>query len=70
MRQVKGSAGNGLAEDFEVALERKGRTHCGGADAGKKLYVKVLHRDAETEKTLLLAGGAYQIIDAQGNTVP
>lgn len=70
VRQVKGSAGNGLAEDFEVALERKGRTHTVAVRTpARSYYVKVLHRDAETEKTLLLAGGAYQIIDAQGNAV-
>lgn len=70
VHQVKGQSGTDMPDDFEVTLDRTGKTHTiSVGTAVQSFFVKVIRRDAETGKVIPLAGGAYTISDSTGSPV-
>lgn len=70
VRQTKGREGICLADDFEVTLGCGGVTHTipvGGQL--QEFFVKIIRKDAETGRTVPVAGGAYRIFDEGGKPV-
>lgn len=70
VHQTKGWEGRELLDDFDVYISRNGEVYrylinnrlC-------ESYVKVVKKDAETGKTIPLAGAGFQIYDESGNLV-
>ena len=70
VHQEKWQDGTEPAPDFEVILERSGKTHTiPVCTPWQHCYVRVVRRDAETGRTIPLPGGAYRITDAQDEAV-
>ncbi len=70
VRQTKSPSGAELAGEFEVRLERSGKTHTiSVSSAPEGFYVKVERRDRETGQLIPLPGGSYRILDQSGTPV-
>lgn len=70
VHQTKGQSGTERLEDFEVTLDRVGKTHTMALlSAPESFYVKVTRKDGETGKVIPVAGGAYRITDSEARPV-
>ena len=70
VHQIKGQSKTELSEDFEVTLDREGKTHTVALiSSPESFYVRVIRRDSETERIIPLSGGEYRITDGAGQPV-
>lgn len=70
VHQTQGRSGVEMAEDFEVTLDRTGKTHTVSVRSSEqRFFVKVVQKDAETGNVIPLAGGTYMISDSAGKMV-
>ena len=70
VHQTKGQSKTELLEDFEMTLNREGKTHTAALiSAPESFYVKVVRRDSETGRIIPLPGGAYRITDHEDQPV-
>lgn len=70
VHQTKGWEGRELIDDFDVLIQRDGQTY--RYLINNRLfesYLKIVKKDAETGKTIPLAGAGFQIYDADGKLV-
>lgn len=70
VHQTKGWEGRELIDDFDVSIQRDGKTY--RYLINNRLfesYLKIVKKDAETGKTIPLAGAGFQIYDAAGKLV-
>lgn len=70
VRQKSGWEGRELMKPFDVSIQEPGRTYRYLINnACFESYIKVVKTDAETGKTIPLAGAGFQIYDPQGKLV-
>ncbi len=67
VHQEKWQEGTVPAEDFEVTLDRSGKTHTISVSSPwQQYFVKVVRTDAGTGRTIPLSGGGYRLTDEDG----
>lgn len=70
VHQTKGLDGRELMKDFDVFICKDGQTYSYLINNSIfESYVKVVKKDAETEKTIPYAGAGFQLYDTDGNLV-
>ena len=70
VHQTKGWEGRELMKDFDVFISQDGQTYRYLINnANFESYIKVVKKDAETDKTIPYAGAGFQIYDPAGNKV-
>ena len=70
VHQSKGKEGYELMDDFEVKINAEGRTYSYILEnVHYTANLKVVKTDAETGKTVAIAGATFQIIDSEGKLV-
>ena len=70
VHQTKGWEGREFMKDFDVFISQDGQTYRYLINnANFESYIKVVKKDAETDKTIPYAGAGFQIYDPDGNKV-
>ncbi len=70
VHQTKGWEGRELMKDFDVYVSRDGEIYRYLINNSLfESYIKIVKKDAETGKTIPLAGAGYQIYDEAGNLI-
>lgn len=70
VHQTKGWEGSELMKDFDVYVSKDGEIYRYLINNRPfESYIKIVKKDAETGKTILLAGAGYQIYDEAGELV-
>ena len=70
VHQTSGWEGRELMKDFDVFINANGQTYRYLINnANFESYIKVVKKDAETDKTIPYAGAGFQIYDPSGNLV-